>query len=249
MNRVKVTGMVISAAPIGEYDKRVVILTKEKGKIAAFARGARKPGSALMGAVAPFSFGEFDLYEGRTSYTLTSASIRNYFEKLREDIEGACYGFYFMEIADYYAREGNDETELLKLLYQTFRALLNPRILNRLIRCVYEIKAVSIGGEAPQVFQCLVCGEKEGLTLFSAARGGLLCGRCGGGAPRGIKLDTSAVHALQYIVGTPVERLYTFAVSKEVLKELEEAAGRYIETYVDQKFKSLEILEQMISPA
>ena len=91
MNQIVVTGMVLSQTAIGENDRRVVILSKERGKIAAFARGARRPNSALVGATNPFSFGTFTVYEGRTSYTLVSASISNYFEELRTDIEGAYY--------------------------------------------------------------------------------------------------------------------------------------------------------------
>ena len=32
-DQIKVMGMVISSAPIGEHDKRIVLLTKEKGKM------------------------------------------------------------------------------------------------------------------------------------------------------------------------------------------------------------------------
>lgn len=243
MNQITVTGMVLAAAPVGEYDRRIVILTKERGKISAFARGARKPNSALVGVTSPFSFGEFTVYEGRTSYTLMSASISNYFQELRQDVEGAYFGFYFLEIANYYTREANDETEFLKLLYQTLRALICPRISNRLIRYIYELRAVTVNGEGPQVFECVCCGDREGEKVFSVKRGGLVCGRCSGRIRDGRTLHTSTLYTLQYIVSTPIEKLYSFIVTPEVLEQLGEVVTDYLKEYVGKQFKSLEILQ------
>lgn len=143
------TGIVIKAEPIGEYDKRVVLLTKERGKISAFARGARKPGNRLMAPTNPFSFGQFQFYASRNTYTLSEAEITNYFEELRHDFTGAYYGMYFLEIADYYTRENSDETGMLKLLYQSLRALTAPNFENKLVRYVFELKAVMLNGEFP----------------------------------------------------------------------------------------------------
>ena len=240
MNQITVTGMVLAQTSIGEYDRRVVILSKERGKIAAFARGARRPNSALVGVTSPFSFGQFTVYEGRTSYTLVSASISNYFEELRTDVEGAYYGFYFMDLANYYAREANDETLLLKLLYQTFRALVNTRIPNQLIRYIYELKVISINGEGPQVFACMHCHTKEDLCFFSVKRGGIFCRTCAKEV-QGMYISDSTRYTMQYIISTPVARLYSFTVSEEVLRELKMIMKEYMAYYVHHDFKSLSI--------
>ncbi len=147
----QVTGIVLKSIPVGEYDRAVTILTVEKGKISAFARNARKQNNRFMAAVSPFCFGKFRLYAGRNSYTMADAEIANYFEKLRGDLEGACYGMYFLEVADYYTRENNDEAEMLKLLYQSLRALLHENLDDRLVRAVYECKAMAVNGEFPGV--------------------------------------------------------------------------------------------------
>lgn len=237
--------MVLSTMPIGEYDRRVVILTKEQGKISAFARGARRPNSPLVGAVNPLAFGEFTMYEGRTSYTIQSASITNYFAELREDVVGAYYGFYFLEVADYYAKEYTDEREMLKLLYQSMRALINPHIPNRLVRRIFELKALTVNGQAPQVFQCVICGDQERPAVFSPAKGGLVCSECSGDVIDGMILDNSTLYSMQYIESTPVVKLYTFTVAENVLAELEKVMDRLMEVYVDRRFKSLEILETL----
>lgn len=145
------TGIILKTVPIGDYDRRIVLLTKERGKISAFAKGARRQSSRLLAATNPFCFGEFKLYEGRTSYNIMEASITNYFESLREDFEAAYYGMYFLEIADYYTRENNDERQMLKLVYQSLRALQHPGLSNELVRYIYETKAVVVNGEYPGI--------------------------------------------------------------------------------------------------
>ena len=210
-----VTGMVLSAAPVGDYDKLVVLLTRERGKIRAFARGARRPGSALMAAANAFAFGEFQIYEGRTSYTMSQASIQNYFGEMMTDFEGACYAQYFLEFADYYTRENADGSDFLKLAYQSLRALLVPSLPRKLVRYIYELKAMTYSGECPQTFE-----------QFSDWN-----------------LNPSTEYALQYVVAASVEKLYTFLLTEEVFAEFARVVTWLRKHYVEHRFKSLEILE------
>lgn len=235
-------GMVLSAMPIGEYDKRITILTKERGKITAFARGARRPTSQLLAATNPFSFGEFELYEGRSTYNLKNASISNYFMGLAGDPGKTCYGFYFLEIADYFTHENNDEREFLKLLYQTLRALESDALDNRLVRRIYELRVLLAEGEYPNLFSCQCCGKKERLIRFSAKRGGMICD-CGVPEEDSIAVDASALYAMQFILSTELAKLYTFTVSGKVLANLEQIINRFFSMQVPHTFKSLAILK------
>ena len=243
---ITVTGMVLKTAPVGDYDRRVVLLTKEIGKISAFAKGARKPNSSLIGVINPFSFGQFTMYEGRSAYSIQQVSITNYFSELREDMVSAYYGMYFLEFADYYTREFNDETQMLKLLYQTMRALAKKSIKFDLIRYIYELKAVCINGEAPQVFHCITCGDKERQVVFSALKGGVVCSECRRHIQDAQKISESTLYTLQYIVGSPIEKLYTFTVSEDVFAELKAVVEYYLSIYIGKEFKSLEILRTLI---
>ena len=119
---------------------------------------------------------------------------------------------YFLEYAAYYTRENNDDLLMLKLLFQSVRAITKPKIDNRLIRAVFEIKTVQVNGEYP-------------------------------GLPTGRDFLPATVKAVDHIVSSDIEHLYTFAVSDEVLEELLYLGDLYRKRVVDRQFKSLETLE------
>lgn len=209
-----VNGMIIKRAPVGEYDFVVTILTSERGKITAFAKGSRRPGNHLSGVVEPFCYGEFKLYEGRNSYTIQEARISNYFEHFRNDFNGSMYGMYFLEIADYYTRENNDELQLLKLLYQSLRALESDSFSNRLVRYIFEIKSLVINGEFP-------------------------------GIPTDRNYEKSTAFTLEFIRTSTIEKLYSFAVTKDVLDELDHICELYRKRFIDRTFNSLEMVKMI----
>ena len=248
MMALAVTGMVLSAMPVGEYDKRLVILTKEKGKITAFAKGARKPGSAFLACSNPFSFGTFELYEGRSAYSVLSVNITNYFEELRLDAEAAYFGMYFCELADYYCHEFEDGEETLKLLYQSLKALSRSNIGKVLVRRIYELRLFQINGVAPQVFSCVKCTGAEDLIYYSISLSGVLCTKCHTDNNDTIKISGAALYTLQYILSAPLTKLYTFKVSDEVLTELEVLVDNHAKLQIDKEMKSLKILNIMLLP-
>ena len=134
MDTVTVNGMVLSAMPIGEYDRRIVLLTTDLGRISAFVRGARRPNSSLLAAARPFSMGIFTLHAGRDSYTVQAASIKEYFEAVSSDVTKMAYGCYFLEAAGFASEENDDGRELLNLLYFSLKALENQAIPDELVR-------------------------------------------------------------------------------------------------------------------
>lgn len=148
---VEVTGMVISSMPVGDYNRRIVIISGEQGKITAFVRGARRPGNKFMGATEPFCFGTFKLIRGREAYNLTDVNVSRHFEELRTDYEGMIYGSYFMEIAEYYTRENLEAYEELNLLYASLLALTQDKFDRTLVRCIYELKSIVLSGEYPGI--------------------------------------------------------------------------------------------------
>jgi DNA repair protein RecO (recombination protein O) len=173
------------------------------------------------------------------------ASISEYFEGVISDLDAVCYACYFAEIADYFCRENLDAGAMIQLLFISLKALINPNIPNSLVRFIFELRTIALNGECPEFFICHHCGESNHLDTYSLSASGLYCRNCHTLAKDGIGLAQSTVYTLQYIVTSPLEKLFTFTVSEEVLSELRMVLGRLCRQTFDRPMKSRDFLPEL----
>ena len=221
--REKHVGMILSASTMGEYDKRVVILTKDDGRFPAFARGARRPKSSLSAVTEPFCFGEYHIFRGRDSASIEEASVNNFFPGLRTDLDRLCMGMYFCEVADYFTREGMSAAAELELLYRSLLALETDAVPHKLIRRIYELRMLMLSGYAPYY------NEEDKCWVDDIGKW---------------KLSETAAYTVGQILTKQTRALYSFSVSDTVFAELDRVIGAFFRRNTDKDFKSLKSLTQ-----
>ena len=222
MANVTVNGIVILSQPFGEYDRRLEILTADYGRISVFASGARKPSSELVAPSRAFAMGSFELYQGRNSYNLRHAHIREYFTKLSDDIELTYYGFYFLELCRYFSRENVEAVDMLNLLYGALKALEKGIIDARLVRAVFELKMLALNGICPPEDKIINPQER-----FST----------------GAELNESTSYAIRFVLASQINKLFSFKLAEDVQQEFTGVVEHLMKLLVSHNFKSLEFLE------
>ena len=209
----EVSGLVLKSMTIGERDRRITILTREKGKLSCFARGASRQGSPLMGLARPLVYGKFTLRPGRDADIVVAAEGLRFFGKIEADALTLCYASYFLELADYFYRDFQREEEGLKLLYFSLLALEKPELPRELVRRILELKL---------------------LVLFGSYV-----------AAPPLKKHENCSYTWDFVIRTPVEKLFTFTVGEEALREFGENVDALRSRVAPHRFRSLSVLEEM----
>ncbi|MBR4768129.1 MAG: DNA repair protein RecO [Lachnospiraceae bacterium] len=241
-NLISTNGVILSAMPVGESDRRLLLLTKELGKVSCFAHGVRKPTSPMVGRTRPFSFGRFDLFPGRDAYTLRTAEITEYFEPIVLDPVKSAVGSCFLELASRVSVENTDGSALLQLVYAALSALTKDKMEPRLILLTFQAKVLAFEGVLPEFKTCVKCRKPLETAVFQPSYLNVLCPDC---APedQGYPLSRSALYALSFIRETPPGKLFSFAVTDSVYKELSAVVARLMAHMLEKPLSSMEMLK------
>lgn len=215
---IEVNGVVLSSMPIGEYDKRLVILTDKLGKIHAFARGARKINSKLLAGTEVLTFSKFKLFSGKNAYNLSDAVIIDFFTELKADFTKLCYGYYLLEFSSYFTKENMEALEILRLIYAAMKTLSEEDEGDcDFIRAVYEWKFFVLEGLMPDI-----SSENIG----------------------GIRIPENLKEALTFIARSKISSLFRLKLVNKEREAFIKLCDSYHKIQIDKPFHSLDMIFQ-----
>jgi len=225
-------GVVLRTYKLGEADRIVTILTRDRGKVRAVAKGVRKTKSRFGGRLEPASHVQLLLYEGRELDIVTQAETIDHFGPLREDYERLSRAVSLLEVADQVAQERQANPALYRMLVGALQALASRD--TPLVVPAFFLKVLSLEGYRPQVDECAECGAETGLVSWAIEEGGLRCGAHRQGSP----ISPEAVLVLQRILGGQLGDALNEPVSPHTA-ELDHLATKALEHHLERRLRSV----------
>jgi len=247
MEKFTVDGVVIKTSVTGEADLIVFVLTRSRGIIRAFAKGARGTKSRLHAGCSLFAYCSFSFYEKNGVYNVTEAEIKEIFFELRNDISRLALAQYFCEILLKILPDGEEDEEYLRLTLGALFYLCAGKKDILLIKSVFEMRIAVISGYAPSVHACVNCGEfMTDKMLFNCITGELFCERCGDWLTVPV-VPYSVIAAIRHIVFSEPEKVFAFTLGEDLAPVLTKLTETYIQNVFQQKFNLLDFFRSTIN--
>ncbi len=242
----KTAGLVLREVDYKDADRLLTVLTKEYGKMTLRARGVRKSRRLLKSACQLLAYSEFTISERSGFYAITEAEPIEMFTGLRSDLELLSLASYFAQVAEVAAMEGEPNAPLLSLTLNAIYALSSLGKPQLQVKAGFELRAACILGYAPDLTGCAGCGGEDP-SRFALREGVLLCESCAREATGSIRVPVTppVLAALRYLVGCPDNRLFSFQLAEQPLRELSTITEAYLLSQLERGFSTLDFYKSL----
>jgi DNA repair protein RecO (recombination protein O) len=235
--------LILRTYKLGEADRIVVFLTRDRGKRRGVAKGARRVRSKFLGALEPMTLGRVRYFE-REHRDLVRLDEVEILRSAFAVADGEALGYlgYFAELIDEWAPEADPNEKLFRLGASIVEALTLGVPVERVAR-YFEYWLLRLQGVYPPLGACPLCRaalSDEG-AVFSPRERVFLCRRCAqsAGAPAG------TVAFLKAARGRQPHRLGTVPLTARANRELEAAHLTLMTTHLEKNLKSARVLREM----
>ena len=237
MTTKKMRAVVLKVSDLGESDKIVTLYSRQVGKVAGIAKGAKKSKKRFSNKLEIFSLLDV-IYDDRSRAGLVrivEAELLVPFVSLYENYDRYVGAALACELIYYWSRDYDADINIFDLLIWVLQRIdsgQSPRV----AQIFFQIKLYTLLGYKLHLASCIKCGiaEQAGKSYaFHPGRHGLLCRSC---SPSSISremipLSMSTIKLLQHAQDLPMEKLERLRFSDASIREallLFKAYGQYL---------------------
>jgi DNA repair protein RecO (recombination protein O) len=229
--------IVLGSHKFGEADRVVVLLTATHGKVRAVAKGVRRTKSSIGARLEPLSHIDVSLRTGRELDTVAEVKLVHTHTALRTDFDRLSQGLSMVETINKITLDREPVPEMFQMLSRALHSLNDT--FSPLMIGAFFLKLVALEGSAPQVHECVRCGESAELVAFDMLEGGTLCRSC----RSGVMVSSQAVLLLQKILDGRLAQALAEPDSPAV-HEVNQIAMRMMESHLERRIKSLGVFDR-----
>jgi DNA repair protein RecO (recombination protein O) len=237
----KASAIVIRRIDFSESSLILTLFTREFGKIAALAKGAKRPKGPFESALdllsrcrivfLPKSGGGLDL--------LTEAKLEHRFRTVGRDVSSLFAAYYVAELLLELTHDYDPHPTLFDEAIRTLSELMTPVQPGRLI-LRFELVALGMLGHLPALEACANCGNAinlVGSVAFGLREGGLLCAECRRKLRQGAVLTAGSVRTLKTLADTNSEVWQRTEMDRKTWSELRGIMSRYLTFLLGKKLR------------
>ena len=178
----KTDALLLRSVDYGESDKIITLLTADRGKLTAGAKGVKKASAKLRFAAQPFCFAEYVFSSSHGRNTMISASLHDGFYSLCEDVGKFFAAAVVTETCEKLVSEGMESGEYLVAAVTALEEICEKEPAFALVK--FLCAALKFAGYPVRAAERCECGKPlSGRMRFDTASGAFNCSDCALGVP------------------------------------------------------------------
>ena len=236
MSLYREVAVVLRTYKLAESDRIVVLLTRDKGKVRAVAKGVRRTGSKFGSRLEPGSYVQVQLRESRGDLELvTQAETVTVHPQTRSDLSRLGHSAALLEAVDQLSQVGKADPRLHDMVVGGLQVIedRNPP----LVVAAFYLRLLAHDGVAPELDRCVGCGEDTGRLYWAPDAGGVRCGPCGGG--RAVSPESMSV--VRASLGGGLNAVLDLPASPKT-NDVESIASEMLELHIERRLKAIRVL-------
>lgn len=238
----EVEGIIIGEKPYGESSKILDVITKDYGVIGVLAKGSKKLKSNLRSVSERFCFATFQIsYKEDKLSTLIGADVINPLKNIKSNIEKVSYLNFISELTNQVMRQSNNYK--IYDIYVSSILKIEDGFDPMVITNILELKYLEFLGVAPELDGCVLCGNKNIVTI-SAFKGGFVCKNHSENDYIVSEKTIKIIRMLKYV---DISKISKLDISYKVKKEINDFVDDYYDRYTGLYLKSKDFLKSLSS--